>query len=242
MYGRRVSQSFRLWSNAWQIPWIVAVTAGFPASPSQAAVVATIPPQPRLVLGYVISEDPEEIAPLTIDFNADGVGEVFFKGGGPMIDFFVTEGNRALIVNSPPPNIGGLLGNLPSGSVIGNDGGQIPGHGWYGGFPAAGVAESHGLPANLNAVAFSSVNTHGNAGYFFNASGYFGVEFKIDGNTHYGWVHVTNETMLGHGGYIDAWAYETDPGRAITAGAVPEPGGVWMLAAAVVSLVGRRKR
>lgn len=206
----------------------MAIAAIFAGNVS-AAVVATFPASPRLILGYLLTDDPQESSPLIIDFNSDGAGDIFFKGGGPMIDFFVSEGNRVIVETPPPPNIGGLLGNLPTDRIIGPE--ALEGSlNWYGGFPAGSVAESYGLPSNLNAVAFSDLNTHANNGNFFNSSGYIGVEFFIEGNVHYGWVHVSNETALGHGGYIDAWAYNSIPGEPIKAGQIPECRLLWSFA------------
>ena len=204
------------------------------------AIVATFPESPRLILGYLLTDDPAEAAPLTIDLNGDGTGDVFFKGGGPMIDFFVTDGNRALVVAPPPPNLGGLAANLPAGSIIGAGSMDSGVFRWYGGFPAPGIAESYGLPLDIHAMAFSDLNTHGNNGYFFNASGYIGIEIQIEGQPHFGWIHITNETGMGHGGYVDAWAYESEPSQPIRAGQVPEPE-VFLLLVCCAVMVFRRR-
>ena len=53
-------------------------------------------------------------------------------------------------------------------------------------------------------------------------SGYMGLEFDISGQTHYGWARITSvydsTTVI-----IHDWAYETQPGVGIAAGAIPEP-------------------
>ena len=53
-------------------------------------------------------------------------------------------------------------------------------------------------------------------------SGYMGLEFDISGQTHYGWARITSvydsPTVT-----IHDWAYETQPGVGIAAGAIPEP-------------------
>ena len=52
--------------------------------------------------------------------------------------------------------------------------------------------------------------------------GYMGLEFEISGHTHYGWAQITSvydsPTVI-----IHDWAYETQPGVGIAAGAIPEP-------------------
>ncbi len=68
---------------------------------------------------------------------------------------------------------------------------------------------------------------------------YIGVRLTIDNALHYGWIGVTN-----NGGFFDvfAWGYETDPGVAIQAGAVPSPGPMGLLAIGAAGLLKRKKR
>jgi len=61
--------------------------------------------------------------------------------------------------------------------------------------------------------------------------GFIGVEFRIDAGTHYAWFDV-GAHELGIGGIIYGYAYETEPGRSIAAGAIPEPGTAALLALA----------
>lgn len=46
--------------------------------------------------------------------------------------------------------------------------------------------------------------------------GYLGVEFSINGQTHYGWIRLDIETNLLW--YIEGYAYESVPNRPILAG------------------------
>ncbi len=52
--------------------------------------------------------------------------------------------------------------------------------------------------------------------------GLLGLSFDIGGQTHYGWMRLTDvsETEF----LVHDWAYETHPGFGIIAGVVPEPG------------------
>lgn len=217
--------------------------AGVLFEPLHAVVIATLPSNPRLIISGQ-TDDPLDYIPLIIDFDSNGVGDVFMLGNGPAIEFHVAEGNRALVLRPPPPNLGGLLVNLPLGfNLTGLLNGSVY---WYGGFPNASVAELIGIPLNSNVVSFGGTANNGNeavtTGFFNNNSGYFGIEFKIDEATHYGWVHVSNETGLGSGGFIDAWAYETDAGVGISVGAVPEPSVAVMMLFVVFAVVTRRSR
>lgn len=59
--------------------------------------------------------------------------------------------------------------------------------------------------------------------------GMFGVNFDIDGESHYGWVRLSTGIDDQYSSYIlHDWAYETQPGIGITAGTVPEPS-TWAL-------------
>ncbi|MGF1448461.1 MAG: hypothetical protein ACFB20_03495 [Opitutales bacterium] len=56
---------------------------------------------------------------------------------------------------------------------------------------------------------------------------YFGVEFLIEVQTHYGWVQMDFDRdvplRFGDGATLIDFAYESTPGKAITAGTIPEP-------------------
>jgi hypothetical protein len=54
-------------------------------------------------------------------------------------------------------------------------------------------------------------------GDFFGQDAYIGMEFQIEGKTHYGWVRF-NHFEIGTGGHILSWAYESEPDVAIAAG------------------------
>ena len=65
------------------------------------------------------------------------------------------------------------------------------------------------------AYGASSAATGGN---FLDAQGYLGVTFKIDANTHYGWIQYQANSDASVGTIID-WAYEDTPDKAIKTGA-----------------------
>jgi hypothetical protein len=57
-------------------------------------------------------------------------------------------------------------------------------------------------------------------GYWQNANAYLGLTFKISGQTHYGWARlsVIRHFFKGYTATLTGYAYETIPGKAITAG------------------------
>lgn len=71
---------------------------------------------------------------------------------------------------------------------------------------------------------------------------HYGLEFEIDGETHYGWVQVSAPEGLGQLFEIHGWGYETIPGEPIAAGAIPEPSTMVLTALSLAGLVWRRRR
>ncbi len=78
-------------------------------------------------------------------------------------------------------------------------------------------------------------------GNFLGGIGYLGAEFDIAGDTHYGWLEISS---LDGVPYIDvlSWAYESEPGVGILAGAIPEPSATAMLLAAGLLILRRRRQ
>jgi hypothetical protein len=72
---------------------------------------------------------------------------------------------------------------------------------------------------------------------------YVGVRFRVNdtGEDHFGWigVDITNADDLT--GVVTGYAYETEAGVGILAGAVPEPAGLSLLALGAAGLLARRR-
>ena len=79
------------------------------------------------------------------------------------------------------------------------------------------------------------------SGQFLETNAYVGVCFKIDSNTHYGWIGIDNPTSQ-PGGTITGFAYETNPNTGIIAGAIPEPGTVALFSIGSIGLYLVRKK
>lgn len=71
-------------------------------------------------------------------------------------------------------------------------------------------------------------------------NGYLGVRFQGDDGSHYGWLRISASGDIPTATVHD-WAYETSPGVGISAGVVPEPSTIVLLAIGL-SVLGVRWR
>ena len=78
-------------------------------------------------------------------------------------------------------------------------------------------------------------------GNFQTEPGYFGIEFEIAGNLHYGWLRAVGDPVNVRSTIFE-WAYEDVPGRSIAVGAVPEPDAATLALFSLAALLRRRRR
>ncbi|MFT5471571.1 MAG: hypothetical protein ACI8UO_006706, partial [Verrucomicrobiales bacterium] len=70
---------------------------------------------------------------------------------------------------------------------------------------------------------------------------YLGLEFDINGNTHYGWIEIESREFFLFI-LIHRWAYESEPGVPIRAGLIPEPSAAVLLLSGLLLTARRRRR
>ncbi len=181
---------------------------------------------------------------LPIDFNGDGTSEFVLVVTGSFVDIVHVSTSRVFIAADPPPNIGGsaasILGGVEINGNIGNANFR-----WYNGQPLREAYPE--IPSRLTAVAYQL--STGSSGHTRGKDGYIGFEFELEDGIHYGWMHFDASSNLrdargnivGVGGYINGWAWETTAGKGIVTGVIPEPSSL-LLAFAALGLVLRRKR
>jgi len=78
-------------------------------------------------------------------------------------------------------------------------------------------------------------------GPFVSEVAYIGISFEREGNTHYAWALVEGGGPGTHRGVI-SYAWETEPGVPILAGAIPEPSSTGLLFLGMFGIFVRRRR
>jgi hypothetical protein len=157
--------------------------------------------------------DPDEVidaSAFDIDFDGDGTIDVHFLQSGITFSGYVIDldlaqipdGNAVVGTNGSSTNTNtGYPSVVASGQVIGAEVSNFQGQ------------SSQLLALGVNGAVPSSVSY----GQWGGQSGFLGVRFSIDGETHYGWIQLEvsagGETIT-----VKDYAYESTPDMAINAG------------------------
>lgn len=197
-------------------------------------------PDEPLFSGWGWSHLPDDS--LDLDLNFDGILDINMKGQIQSGFDSFTYGNTLVLGRPPLPELPGTgVYQIPlrTGDLI-NANVSLD---WWN---ATDVGWGTGSYGNL----FNSYMAVGNQtlGIGFwrddttvggSANGYLGVQFEIEGNTHYGWIYIRTGT---NHGWIDEWAYESTSETGIVAGAIPEPSSMALLLAGAFGIWTVRKR
>jgi len=207
---------------------LILVTAwlGFPRPSGAQGTIAYYQPATPIILW---SQGFDEFHPF--DFDGDGNRELTFVYNFQSIGIMYGQDTRSLSFMYPFPNNGGVPQPLPAGVLIGPDSGfdQLQ---WFGGIP--------GEPFGFYGLVY--ITSTGVGGQFAGQHAYMGVEFQRAGATHYGWILLQISEDYAAIGAIESWAWETQPGVPIFAGAVPEPSTWVLLGLGALALVWQGRR
>ena len=156
-----------------------------------------------------------------VDLDHNGIAELTLSSRG---DFTVMTSGPTNVagIPQPPPDLGAWASPFEYGSRIHS---LLP----------DGIVWTSGRAGLISCRDVGCIGLWQEVGVH-----YLGVEFEFDGNTHYGWVEIEIPFLLG-GGVLRRYAFESEPGREIVAGFVPEPkvGALAMISISV--LLGRRR-
>ena len=158
------------------------------------------------------------------DFNHDFIMDLLFESNGMWFDVAAQNDSNRVIAG------GGDVYALPWGYSIGP--GVDP-----------ELWQMDPLGITLNSSATIPPGEVISTGQFLETTAFMGVQFTIDDLVHYGWVRISNPFPV-TGGIIMDFAYETEPGVGLLAGAgtIPEPATSRLLAVGGLLLVLRRKK
>ena len=160
------------------------------------------------------------LPPLDFDVNQDGTPDFWINRNYSFFGVSANPYGNNRIAGQPagPMDIGSYLFPFSAGQVIGSS--LDPVATWY----------SLQSPNSYSEALITSSTDAGIGGLFANTLGYFGMEFQIQGQTHYGWalLDTTQISAFSGGGEILSWAYNANPDESIVVGAVPEPS-TWAL-------------
>lgn len=204
------------------------------------AIVTFAPPDPILFYREEDAIGGEVITPLDIDQN----GSTDFQLGATLNAALIRpeRSNKLLLRAATPPDLGGSLFPLQDNTMIGlteSPMGLV--------FISTDLTDGFIAPEDEGFfISFISCFTPvGCGGPFHNPIGgepernFLGFEFEIENEEHFGYLDIS--TLPGGGIFVNGWAYESEPGRAITTALVPEPSSMMLSLLGLVTLL-RRKR
>ena len=187
-----------------RIAWSLALLS----SPAHTAIMLTVPAEP-------LTASPPPAPVLELDLDNNGVLDLMIPGSSRQIDV-IPQGDNLVLSFDQFGTI--YAADLAAGSFIGAT-------------PGTGMLWASDTP--IMSGCFSGGGGTSCGGNFLGGIEYLGVEFEIDGATHYGWVEVESREFF-HFVRVHRWAYESEPGAPIRAGQIPEPSGLVLVLAGVL--------
>jgi hypothetical protein len=203
----------------------------------------------------VYHQPPVPINPLpgqNLDLDGDGQTDLHFYAGAVLqANYYFTSasgvGSARLLV-SPLAGVdgGSHLIALGAGSEIGNATNNAVV------WAAQDAPNNYGQPTVLGAyIPEDAGGSLVPVGYFYNTTGYMGIQFQIGSDWHYGWVRIRGgaagvgddgQFHLNPPGWVLDWAYETRADTPIFAGAgVPEPSTLSLIGIGALALAVARR-
>ena len=182
------------------------------------SITHVVPEQPFYYSDNTVLQNSE------IDINNDHISDFnLFSSDGIGINLEPLNNSSILTDKN------GYIYSFAQGSTISSDMNPV--------FVWQGPNSPDGSPTIVASVDIGSV------GYFKDSTdAYAGIQVEIDGQLHYGWMHIKNQ--FSNIGEISDWAYENNPNTPILAGSIPEPSSIALFAvgAGAMSLWIKRKK
>jgi hypothetical protein len=178
-----------------------------------------------------------------LDLNADGTDDIIFKASPLGTGYVLSETTKVLGYNYG--RSGTLFADLRlnSGTSIGTDG-QVWGSGGY--HMLTHMLVSHGSTLALPSGVFphdpmSLTDPEGTFEYG-GQQFYIGLELSVGGDSHYAWLDIWTPDSPAAYATVNGWAYESNPGVPIVAGAVPEPSSLLLIGSGILAILLARSK
>ena len=175
------------------------------------------------------------------DVNGDGRDDIgFAHSPQDAVDVMMNSGTELLQAKPGGPGaLGGVAARLDEGTLVSSlleaplfeffarspTGGYDPLTGnWAEGFPGPELEPYFNIPLPFDSNLYGT-GLRGEQLWGFGAEGYLGFRTLEDDGWHYGWLKIERRDLeYGGGGYLVAYAWETEPDKPIRANLpVPEP-------------------
>lgn len=186
------------------------------ASLLHSAVVVIRPPESIPVYGV------PSVIDVPIDIDEDGVSDFNFnKRSTFQLTLEPLTGGQMIVSTD-----GGRVMPLSAGDIIGESL-SLETAVWAG---RSSISACAAFPDGVQCL-----------GDFFGVDGYIGIQFPIEGESHFGWIRF-DHFAFSPGGSIIEWAYNDTPGESILAGQIPEPSISTLMMGGLMLVFGRRWR
>ena len=208
------------------------LVAGFLSTTLHAAVILNSFPMPLEIRDDFFGRyDP-------VDLNSDGITDFTFSTDPSYVALRTELANRAIIRLDGGHDIGGPITPLESGYAIGSA--LLPGSNWPLLWASSDFLGGYVSPGENSFTGIVSVLTSGSS-TDFRGRAPIGVEFAAADGLHYGYLDIS--AGPGYGGFtFYGWAYESQPGVPIVAGAVPEPSSLLLASSGLLAVASKRWR
>ncbi len=211
------------------------------------AVIAFIGSHLSLFAAVLIVEDgslilPNESSIREIDVNSDGINDFVIGGTQVAGSSFVTlSSNKYYAFPATFPDLGGSPAPLAEGALIGA---ALPsGSAWLNTDVNDGFVEESDIGTSFTILTLCL--SSGCSGNFYGGMhplrAMLGFEFQAQDGVHYGYFDLSFPAFS-YGGYVNGWAYETEPNKTIRAQFVPEPSSALLLGWAISIILGVRTK
>lgn len=212
---------------------MMLVAAGLfgPAAPAAKAqgVIVTALPEPIDIWSDLFT------VLYPIDVDGDSLADFTFGADSSGVALRTERANQLIVSLSPPPNIGGPVADLPDGFLV--DSSLDPQLAWLSSDPVGGYVDP-------GEIAFATIVQCLDTGCLSTwpggapTRGFIGIDFELADGWHYGYFDIVLSGDAA-GAALLGWAYESQPGVPIAAGAVAEPSACGLLMIGLGAILSR---